>query len=311
MPFTLAAAEQMSRSLAELAGPSNGEWWALSIADAADTVVLGDLALKLEASGHAATVGYTFAREHWGNGYAGESLGALVDWLFAETSVVRIAATLHPENLRSARVVERCGFDFEGRIRNTWWGDDTLVDDWSYALTPELRSAWLDRPTAPPETVELVEPHPVGLRHVIELQTHQSQDHFVAPIAASLSQAAVPPFEEGFGDSPDDPRVKPWPRVIQADGQPVGFVMMEEPTEHNPEPYLWRLTVDRFHQGRGIGWRVLEQVAAQARAWGGESLLVSWVPGHGSPAGMYERFGFVPTGEVDDDEIVARLELAP
>ena len=66
-----------------------------------------------------------------------------------------------------------------------------------------------------------------------------------------------------------------------------------------------------MHQRRGIGRQVLEQVAEQAREWGAESLLVSWVEGHGSPGPMYERFGFVPTGEIDDDEIVARLPLTP
>jgi len=311
MPFTADAAAEMATGAAAMPGPTNNEWWALTVADAADTQVLGDLAVHLKSAGHEATIGYTFAREHWGHGYATESVGAFVDWLFSETDVVRVGATLHPDNLRSARVAERCGFDFEGRIKNTWWGDGNLVDDWSYGLTPALRAAWLERPTDKPETVELVEPYPVGLRHVIQLQPHQSQAHFVAPIAASLSQAAVPPFEEGFGGRPDDPRVIPWPRVVHADGRPVGFVMLGEPTEHNPEPYLWRLTVDRFHQGRGIGRRVLEQVAAQAREWDSKSLLVSWVPGIGSPAPMYERFGFVPTGEIDDGEVVARLRLTP
>ncbi len=311
MPYTSAAAERSTAELADRDGPSNGSWWALTVADADDSSVLGDLALKLESHGRAATIGYTFAREHWGQGYATEALEGFLDWLLDELDVMRVSATIHPDNLRSAKVLERCGFEFEGRIRNTYWDAGTYVDDWSYGLTPAIRDAWSGRPTHRPDLVELVEPYPVGLRHVLDLRPHQSQDHFVAPIAASLSQVAVPPFADGFGADPTDPRVVPWPRIVHADGLPVGFVMMEEPTENSPDAYLWRLTVDRRHQGRGIGWQVLEQVAAQAREWGAPSLLVSWVPGYGSPAPLYERFGFVPTGEVDDGEIVARLPLSP
>jgi diamine N-acetyltransferase len=37
-------------------------------------------------------------------------------------------------------------------------------------------------------------------------------------------------------------------------------------------------------------------------------LFTSFVPGDGSPVGFYLKYGFVPTGEVFDDEPV--LELA-
>ena len=37
--------------------------------------------------------------------------------------------------------------------------------------------------------------------------------------------------------------------------------------------------------------------------------LVSWQPGPGGPAGFYRELGFVPTGEVEDGEIVAALAL--
>jgi diamine N-acetyltransferase len=33
------------------------------------------------------------------------------------------------------------------------------------------------------------------------------------------------------------------------------------------------------------------------------------VPGKGSPEPMYLAHGFVPTGEIDDGEVVARLAL--
>ena len=43
---------------------------------------------------------------------------------------------------------------------------------------------------------------------------------------------------------------------------------------------------------------------------GATHLVTSRVPGPGSPEGFYLGLGFEPTGEVDDGEVVGRLELA-
>jgi RimJ/RimL family protein N-acetyltransferase len=305
-PYTLEQATGAVESMLATPDPVDASWFMLTVADAVDTTVYGDLALKLEWDGRAAEVGWTFAREHWGNGYASEAVERLLRWLMEEQKVTRVQATMHPDNFASARVAERNGFMFEGHTRNSYWVGDENSDDWIYGLTPELWEDWQNRPRTAPDVVELVEPYPVGLRHVLALTVHHSQRRFVSDIAASLAQAAVPPFEEGEGDVP---RVIPWPRIIHADGEPVGFVMMEEPTATAPEPYLWRLNIDRRHQSRGIGARVLEQVIAQCRQWGAASLLVSYVEGVGSPQPFYAGVGFVPTGEIDDGETVARLML--
>jgi GNAT superfamily N-acetyltransferase len=220
-----------------------------------------------------------------------------------------VEARLHPDNHRSARLLERTGFVFEGHTVNSFWSQaepSENSDDWIYGLTPERRRDWLARPTGAPASVKLVEPSPDGLRRVLALEVHQSQDHLVAPVAHSLAQVAVPPVPSGAtGDQPSP--VLPWPRVVEADGEPVGFVMVRAPDEASPEPYLWRLLIDRRHQGRGIGRSVLDAVVAQSRAWGASSLSVSWHQGPGSPGPFYERYGFVPTGEVHDDEVEGRL----
>jgi diamine N-acetyltransferase len=42
---------------------------------------------------------------------------------------------------------------------------------------------------------------------------------------------------------------------------------------------------------------------------GGKELLLSCVPGESGPSGFYEKLGFTPTGEMEEDEIVMRREL--
>lgn len=309
MPYPLERAQARLAELEQMNGPELDSWWALTIADRDDTTIYGDLVIKLENDGHTAEVGYTLSREHWGNGYASEALNAVVDWLIDEQGVGRVSAMLHPDNARSARLLESCGFVFEGHLRASYWAKGDPEDDLIYGLTPAMRRSWIDRPRHAPDNVELLEPYPTGLRNVVALGTHRSQEAFVSPIVSSLAQVAVPPFQEDETGALTEVRIEPWARIVHADDEPVGFVMLAKPNAVVPDAYLWRLLIDRMHQRRGIGGRVVEMAIEQARAWETSGLLVSWVPGVGSPEPLYRSMGFEPTGKIHDGEIEARLPL--
>jgi RimJ/RimL family protein N-acetyltransferase len=60
-------------------------------------------------------VGWTVAREHWGNGYAPEAGRAVCSWAHSELGVAHILSLIHPENARSMRVAEKLGMTREGR----------------------------------------------------------------------------------------------------------------------------------------------------------------------------------------------------
>lgn len=301
-PFPLEAAEALVAEIMTADEPPIDGWWMLTVERLDDGEVIGDLALHLTWGGRAAEIGYTFAIDSWGHGYATEAAGALVDHLWTRTGLTRVAAQMHPDNHRSARVLENLGFRYEGRTKLSYWVGDDNTDDLLYGMTRDDWEAWRDRPTDAPAEVRLVEVTPDNQGPVLRLETHESQRRFVSPNVKSLADAQVPEVIDGAA-------VVPWYRAIEADGQLVGFVMLAEITDAHPEPYLWRLLIDRRHQRRGIGDRVLDLVLEQCTAWNAPSLLVSWVDGVGSPRPFYERRGFVPTGEIIDGEIEARLAL--
>jgi RimJ/RimL family protein N-acetyltransferase len=301
-PYSIERARTLVDEIVAMDGPTNDEWWMLTIADLDDTEVLGDLVVRLTWAGRTAEIGYTLTRSAWGRGHAVEAANELVRHLFDDVGVTRIEAMLHPDNIASAMVLERIGMLFEGHTRSSFWVGDDNSDDWIYGMTRDVWDAWRNRPRGRPRTVELVEVTAANLRAVLRLATHRSQERFVAPVSQSLAEALVPPVENGAA-------VLPWYRAVNADGELAGFVMLARSGPGASEPWLWRLLVDRRHQRRGIGSRVVELVAEQCRQWGETTLLTSWVPGRGSPEPMYLAHGFVPTGEVDDGETVARLHL--
>ena len=301
-PYPRETTDEIVASVAAMAGPTPGEWWMAIVGDRRTGDVYGDLALRLSDDGHTAEVGYTFDSRHWGNGYAVESLDSLVAYLFEELDVTRVFGMLHPDNPASAMVLERTGFRFEGHTRRSFWLDDEVSDDWIYGMVREDWEAWRNRKRTTPDEVRLVEISVENLDQAVKLETHKTQERFVARMERSMADALFPGIVEGTP-------VVPWMRAIEADGELVGFVMLALRTEHHAEPTLWRFLIDRTHQRRGIGGRALDLVEAACRAMGGTILVTSWCEGRGSPRPFYEAQGFVPTGRTVDDETEARKEL--
>jgi RimJ/RimL family protein N-acetyltransferase len=299
MPFDL---EQARRALGgqDLDDDvSPGGWTQIAIEHEGE--VVGDLALGLSHPG-IAHLGYTLAPQHHGKGFAREAAGALVDAVFARTDVHRVVATLDPENHASMRVVEQLGFRYEGIARASEPIRGEWLDDMRFALLRSDRAEWLRRPTST-EQVELVEVTHHNLAAVSALETHRFQRRFVAPMERNLAQALVPP------EVMPGHLAVPWYRAVVADGEVVGFVLVSAVSEVEPHPFVWRLLIDRMHQRRGVGTRTIAALATHFRADGASELRLGFNDGPGSPRRFYERLGFVPTGELDGDEVIARLAL--
>jgi diamine N-acetyltransferase len=124
----------------------------------------------------------------------------------------------------------------------------------------------------------------------------------VAPNLRSMAQAAV--------------YVEAWPRAIEADGALVGFLMLSDTSlRASASPphayYLWRFMIDRRHQGRGLGERALQVLIDHVKSRpAAQALTLSYVPGQPASerlARFYGRFGFAPTGEIDEGEVVMKL----
>ena len=56
-----------------------------------------------------AKVGYCIAKDEWGKGYATEACKKMIE-LAMEYGITKLVAPVHPDNLKSIRVLENCGF---------------------------------------------------------------------------------------------------------------------------------------------------------------------------------------------------------
>ncbi len=299
LPLTPEAGQAFVLEQSDVTGPRAGEW--VQIAVDHEGELIGDLAVGLDGTGKLAMIGYSLRADRQGRGFGTEAVGALIDAMF-ERGLHRASATLDPDNIASAMLLERLGFRYEGRATAAAFVRGSWADDDRYAILAEERAAWLARPTDRPQDVQLVELTPDRVRAVGRLATHHSQERFVAPMGQTFGDALASDVVDGM-------LVEPWYRVIEADGVVVGFLLIAEETPPGEIPFLWRLLIDRWHQGRGIGSRAVALLIDRLRARGKDRLHVSWYPGRGGPEPFYRKLGFVPDGRVIDGQVIAELRF--
>jgi diamine N-acetyltransferase len=149
-------------------------------------------------------------------------------------------------------------------------------------------------PTSRLELIELNQ----RAREFLHLEVSESQSGLVSTVAQSYADALFPP------DYDNGPPL-PWIRGVLRDSIPAGFVMCADPTEQQKDAWLWRLLVDKSHQGYGVGRFAVEAVLDRYREMGYPRVLVCWAPKEGNASLFYKKLGFVETGEILDGEIVA------
>ena len=103
----------------------------------ADGAAVGGIGIHLgrDVHRHTAELGYWLAEELWGCGIMTEAVAAFSNFCLENFHLRRIYAEPFSNNPASARVLEKAGFIFEGRLKNNVVKDGELIDSLLYAKT--------------------------------------------------------------------------------------------------------------------------------------------------------------------------------
>ena len=81
-------------------------------------------------------LGYVLHEDYWGKGLMTEAAQEIIRYAFGDLGLQIISVQHAPENERSRRVIEKCGFVFEGILRlGARYPDGCLRDSCTYSLT--------------------------------------------------------------------------------------------------------------------------------------------------------------------------------
>ena len=102
---------------------------------ASETELLGGIGITLQSDVNrlSAEIGYWLGERHWGQGIATAALRATTEWAFAEFELVRMYGEVFEWNPASGRVLEKAGYQFEGRLRKSIVKDGQIIDALLYA----------------------------------------------------------------------------------------------------------------------------------------------------------------------------------
>ena len=80
-----------------------------------DDKVIGSIGVFRQQNIHRQTgeMGYYIAQEYWGKGIMTEAVKRIIRYSFDELKIDLLSAFHYSENLRSKRVIEKCGFEYE------------------------------------------------------------------------------------------------------------------------------------------------------------------------------------------------------
>ena len=85
----------------------------------ADGRLMGSVGLITDSArqyGSARSLGYALGVDYWGQGYMTEAVRAVIRFGFEQMGLDLISATCYPDNAGSRRVLEKCGFQYEGTL---------------------------------------------------------------------------------------------------------------------------------------------------------------------------------------------------
>ncbi|OUJ70224.1 GNAT family N-acetyltransferase [Hymenobacter crusticola] len=129
--------------------PEDARWYLETVA----TAHAPDIHLAIEVAGSAgggisvifkedvdrrsAEIGYWLGRPHWGRGIMTAAVEALTKYTFVEFNICRLYAGVFAHNTASARVLEKCGYELEGRLRKSITKNGQTTDSLLYAIVNE------------------------------------------------------------------------------------------------------------------------------------------------------------------------------
>ena len=81
-------------------------------------------------------IGYVLSLDYWGRGLMPEAVREVIRFLFEEEDIDIISCYHYPFNEKSRRVIEKCGFTYEGTLRSaTTHYTGNVYDDVCHSIT--------------------------------------------------------------------------------------------------------------------------------------------------------------------------------
>jgi len=123
---SLADSQEFLSILMDLCKNNTDFIWGIELKETAH--LIGNCRLICNLTHRRGEIGYVLTQRYWGRGFAAEAVAAVVKFAFTQTDMNRIEGHCIVENTPSSRVLEKCGFQCEGILREYEFLKGRFVD---------------------------------------------------------------------------------------------------------------------------------------------------------------------------------------
>lgn len=132
--WNVRAPEELSHYTSLLASPTPSSMLRLAIAELVTDRLVGTIGFHtVSPENRSAEIAYDLAPAYWGKGIARDMCDAMVGWAHGDAGLNRVQATVLTSNARSIKVLENCGFEREGLLRQYRFVRGSPGDFWMYS----------------------------------------------------------------------------------------------------------------------------------------------------------------------------------
>jgi ribosomal-protein-alanine N-acetyltransferase len=258
---------------------------------AADDEIAGavNVSAIVRGSFQSAFLGYYAFTPHARKGYLREGLELTARYAFDALDLHRLEANVRPENVASVQLIRSLGFEPRSRSPRYLFLDGAWRDHVGYVRLREQGPPILGSSGA----VTLHDVTPDDRRALLGLRVARDQRAFVDDVAVYLTTCLL--------------EMRWQPVAIRADGEIVGFVMGAR-SAHDGSYWLGGFQIDTRSQRRGYGRAAITALIQTLRAKPGcREIVLTYLPINDVARRLYASLGFRETGEMIEDEVVARL----
>jgi ribosomal-protein-alanine N-acetyltransferase len=278
---SLEATQRQMDWFEEIQAAGTGRWWGIC-EPGADARLIGASGLNdVNAEHGRGELGYWLLPEHWGRGVATECVGAVLEHAFGAMGLHRVGADVEVDNHASRRLLGRLGFLLEGVRRGCERKRGAHIDLMYYG---RLASD----PVPMPRLMQ-------GIRMATAADVDQA-----APLFDAYRQFYGLPSDLALCRRYLAERLGRDESLVLLAGEAgdaaLGFVQLYPSFSslRAARTYvLYDLFVDPAARQRGVGRRLMEAAAEEARRRGAVSLVLSTAKSNHRAQRLYESLGWV------------------
>ena len=146
IPYPREKGEAFISSMKERVALKQDDWIQYAVALKDTDELIGDLGCYIKKDDiRQARIGFTLASKYWRMGYITEVIPHLLEYLFEDMDIHRVAADCDVENIASYRTLEKLGFRREAHFVESYLVDGGYASEYHYGM---LQREWREKTQA-------------------------------------------------------------------------------------------------------------------------------------------------------------------